>query len=324
MGRTKLILVILCCISILACKVSERTTEKIVGEGRILIHSVVSDVGSQTVKGELVDIATGEGVSYAFISLSNEASGTIDHLVNSDGKFDFNQVAEGLYTLEINTQDGMYQPITTQLKIVPGRDLTLTIKMAERVIQVEKPVIYLYPEYRQEVSVRMEYEGTLTCTYPAYPEDGWTVTADPDGTLHDEIGMEYYALYWEGRPDNLMLPTDGLVVPGSETAAFLEEKLAFFGLSRREANEFIMYWLPRMEGHPYNLIHFADGPKGGLAKLNIDPAPETLIRVMMLTQPLQSAVDFPLQDISGMSKIRHGFTVVEWGGSEVRVIREEN
>mgnify|MGYP000158188962 CR=1 FL=1 len=40
----------------------------------------------------------------------------------------------------------------------------------------EKPVIYLYPEQAQEVSVRLDYYGRLTDTIPAYG-DGWKVTA---------------------------------------------------------------------------------------------------------------------------------------------------
>ena len=36
----------------------------------------------------------------------------------------------------------------------------------------EKPVIYLYPEEETEVSVTLDYDGTLTATWPTY-EDGW-------------------------------------------------------------------------------------------------------------------------------------------------------
>ena len=31
----------------------------------------------------------------------------------------------------------------------------------------EKPVIYLYPEEETEVTVKLDYNGTLTSTYPA-------------------------------------------------------------------------------------------------------------------------------------------------------------
>ena len=61
-----------------------------------------------------------------------------------------------------------------------------------------KPVIYLYPEQETTVSVSLDYAGTLIATYPAY-ENGWTVTAEPDGTLYDENGNEYSYLFWEAR-----------------------------------------------------------------------------------------------------------------------------
>lgn len=60
-----------------------------------------------------------------------------------------------------------------------------------------KPVIYLYPEKETEVTVKFNYAGELTCTYPAY-NDGWKVCASPDGTLTDADGQTYNYLYWEG------------------------------------------------------------------------------------------------------------------------------
>lgn len=51
-------------------------------------------------------------------------------------------------------------------------------------VPAAKPVIYLYPEEETQVSVRLDFDGELTSTYPSY-EDGWTVDASPDGTLTD-------------------------------------------------------------------------------------------------------------------------------------------
>ena len=44
---------------------------------------------------------------------------------------------------------------------------------------------------------------------------------------------------------------------GEDTAKFLEGALAELGLTEKEANTFIMYWLPQMENNPYNVISFA-------------------------------------------------------------------
>ena len=109
-----------------------------------------------------------------------------------------------------------------------------------------KPVAYLYPQTETEITVRLDYDGELTCTYPAY-EDGWTVSARPDGTLTDKNGQTYRYLYWEGISETEYDFTSGFCVPGSGTAEFLEDALARLGLNRAEANEFIIYWLPLMQ-----------------------------------------------------------------------------
>lgn len=52
-----------------------------------------------------------------------------------------------------------------------------------------------------------------------------------------------------------------------------------------------------------------------IAKLEITPAPDTLLRVFMAFYPSEEAVDIPAQEITPCQ--RQGFTVVEWGGSQV-------
>ena len=178
-----------------------------------------------------------------------------------------------------------------------------------------KPVIYLYPEAEAAVTVQLDYDGQLTCTYPAYG-DGWTVTARPDGTLTDGSGQTYNYLYWEGVDHAECDFSQGFCVPGGETAAFLEDALARLGLTRREANEFIVYWLPRMEQNPYNLISFQTDAYTDHARLTITPEPDSVLWAFMAWKPLEAPVELPAQDLPVFS--RSGFAVVEWGGSEVR------
>lgn len=177
-----------------------------------------------------------------------------------------------------------------------------------------KPVIYLYPEETTDVSVELTLDGKLTTVYPAY-HDGWQVTAQPDGTLTDSSGREYYCLYWEAESDVKYDLSKGFCIPGSQTAAFLEDALAKLGLTEREANEFIIYWLPLMQENAYNRIAFQTEVYESHAKLTVDPAPDTLIRVFMAWQGLDAPVEIPPQILTAPA--RTGFTVVEWGGSEV-------
>lgn len=182
-------------------------------------------------------------------------------------------------------------------------------------MQDMKPVIYLYPEEKTPVTVRLDYDGELSCTYPAY-DGGWSVTASPDGTLTDENGQSYNYLYWEGVSDNEYDLSRGFCVAGEDTAAFLEDALARLGFTRREANEFIVYWLPRMEQNPYNLIAFQSAAYTDHARLSISPAPESVLRVFMAWQPLDDPLEIQPQELPPFE--RSGFTVVEWGGAEIK------
>ena len=98
----------------------------------------------------------------------------------------------------------------------------------------EKPVLYLYPEEETEVTVTLDFDGTLTSTYPDYG-DGWTVTARPGGTLTDPAtGREYYCLFWEGITDAEYDFSTGFCVAGEDTAAFLEQITSGYPLDRTD------------------------------------------------------------------------------------------
>ncbi|HIY07000.1 MAG TPA: hypothetical protein H9844_07990 [Candidatus Evtepia faecigallinarum] len=70
-----------------------------------------------------------------------------------------------------------------------------------------------------------------------------------------------------------------------------------------------------MQDNPYNLICFQDTAYTGSARLTIDPAPDTLLRVFMAWKPLDEPIQLPAQTLTAPQ--RTGFTVVEWGGAEL-------
>ena len=178
-----------------------------------------------------------------------------------------------------------------------------------------KPVIYLYPEQETDVTVQLDHDGPLTATYPAY-EAGWNIHAKPDGTLIDpETGRMYYCLFWEGVTETEYDFSEGFCVAGADMADFLEQALAVLGLTEREANEFLIYWLPRMEQNEYNLISFQSEAYTDHACLSIQPEPDTVIRVFMAYKPVENEQEIPEQTLAAPE--RSGFAVVEWGGCEL-------
>ena len=185
-------------------------------------------------------------------------------------------------------------------------------------VAAAKPVIYLYPEKETDVHVELELtEADLSTTYPKY-DNGWDLTAYPDGTLLNKAdGTHHRYLFWDA--DNCRTRFDyskGFCVAGEDTESFLKEKLTYMGLTEEEMNEFIVYWLPRMEHNTYNLISFQGNTYTDTAKLNITPTPDSICRIFMAYVPLEKPVDVEPQQLDTFE--RKGFTVVEWGGNEVR------
>ncbi len=216
---------------------------------------------------------------------------TADSLVKQEGTYDFAD----------NTVTYTYR-LDTVIAISP-----------ESISYPEKPVIYLYPEAETEVTVTVDFKGDFTVTIPPY-ENGWTVTASPDGTLTDKDGKTYPYLFWEGITEVILPIDEGFCVKGEDTEAFLLDILPRLGLIEQEYSEFIDYWLPRMEGNPYNVITFQTDAYEALAPLTVSPAPDAVLRVFMSFRASETPVELPQQEIESFT--RHGFTVVEWGGEE--------
>ena len=181
---------------------------------------------------------------------------------------------------------------------------------------VYKPIIYLYPEEEMNVQVKFDKEHLLTHVYPKY-NNGWTVFAKSNGDLVDlNTGRSQYCLYYESL-GGYEMTNEGFVVKGEDTISFLEEKLAVLGLSEREANEFIIYWLPKLESNNYNYIRFATMEEiENNMGLDIMPQPDSLIRVVMVFKGLEEPIEVNEQVLTTPERV--GFTVVEWGGTEIK------
>ena len=263
-------------------------------------NEVVRYSNSLTVREDNLKLYLGPNESYDCIA-DIPAGTRIRELgyMRNDGKW--------LYT-EYNGQNGW-------IKIVKEDGFSPTINY-EAV--AAKPVIYLYPEQETDVHVELELtEAELSTTYPKY-NNGWDVTAYPDGSLLNMAdGTHHKYLFWDALNCRTRFDfSEGFCVAGSDAESFLKEKLTYMGLTEEEMNEFIVYWLPRMEHNKYNLIAFQGNAYTNSAKLSISPNPDSLLRVFMTYVPLDDAVDIQPQQLETFE--RKGFTVVEWGGSEIK------
>lgn len=182
---------------------------------------------------------------------------------------------------------------------------------------VYKPMLYVYPTEDMDLTIKLKNDNLITYSYPKYNNE-WRVHATVDSNLYDyETGRNYYALFWEGIDNNIYDMNEGFIVAGKDTVKFLEEKLSILGLNNKEINEFIVYWLPKMEDNKYNYIRFrTEDEINTYMPIEFSSNPDTLIRVYMDFKGLDKKVNIKEQKLTSVS--REGFTVVEWGGRELK------
>lgn len=182
---------------------------------------------------------------------------------------------------------------------------------------IDKPIIYLYPTEKENISVILWNTENLLHTYPKYDSNKWwNVIAQPNWELKDlDSGRKLYALYREWESETETNFDEGFVVAWKDIIPFLEEKLEILWLNEREVEEFIVYWLPQMEWNEWNLIRFETIEEQNMnMPLIITPKPNTIIRVMMDWNAIDKPIEIPEQELITPERI--WFTVVERWGSK--------
>ena len=177
---------------------------------------------------------------------------------------------------------------------------------------VYKPVLYLYPKQQANVTVTFKHPENLLTTYPKY-ETSWEVTANPDGSIYDKNNKYYYALYWDEKNTTKETFTEGFYVTKENAIEFLETTLTKIGLTRREQNEFIMYWLPILEKNEKSIVNYTlTEERQKENELIIEPKPDSLLRIVINIKQVDKKVNIKEQTLPTFT--RKGYTAVEWGG----------
>jgi len=81
-----------------------------------------------------------------------------------------------------------------------------------------------------------------------------------------------------------------------------------------------MYWLPKLENNPYNVISFQTTNYQDAFVLDVSPVPDTVIRINMAFYGTDEYVEMEPQDLASMNpslEEREGLVLVEWGGENI-------
>lgn len=189
---------------------------------------------------------------------------------------------------------------------------------------VDKPVIYLYSDDDLEARVQLKTDLELTFTYPMLEDDSWSVNVTSNG-LGSNNGRVYPYLFWEAKTEVLDYQRNddalvGELILKDTVISYLESKLSNFGLNSTEQTDFITYWGPKMSNYEYVITQFnLDEVVEEMAALDVSPIPESKRRVFMLFTGFDYKPSIELENPASNLKSfnRTGFTLLEWGGTEV-------
>lgn len=190
-------------------------------------------------------------------------------------------------------------------------------------LEVDKPVIYLYSPEPVDAEVRFSCKGDLTFTYPEY-NAGWNVRVNGKKLTDLSTQKSYPYLFWEAQTTDLRFKRSedgnilGCVIQTDSAVSFLENSLQALGLNETEATDFITFWGPQLIKEPYALVQFwvDDELNSGISDLQITPRPDALRRVYMLFKPYEFDPGIETTGQSFDAFERKGFTALEWGGTQ--------
>ena len=192
-------------------------------------------------------------------------------------------------------------------------------------LEVDKPVIYLYSDSVEQVTLELEFPGELTFTYPLY-EDVWDVTVEGNELTEKRTGRSYPYLFWEGELEELQFKTEEDQIPGAwvsreEVIPFLEEALENLGLNSSEKADFITFWGPRMCVYDHVFAQFlVDSEYDALigetkTSENVESKRSVYLLFAGTNTDMGAAIKGHSQFFNGFQ--RKGVTLLEWGGSEL-------
>jgi hypothetical protein len=187
-------------------------------------------------------------------------------------------------------------------------------------IMTFKPVIYLYSESLITANLQLNPSGKFTFTYPIIENNSWKLKVSEKGISH--IGKTYPYLFYETENEDMNFSytereLTGHVSSKDEVIPYLERSLTEMGLTQKEQTDFITFWAPRMVQNEQVFIQFwIDEDYDQVATLSITPQPESMKRIYIVYAPIVNNVPV-YKEQTFESFTRKGFTVIEWGGSEL-------
>ncbi|MCK4339895.1 MAG: carboxypeptidase regulatory-like domain-containing protein [Candidatus Cloacimonetes bacterium] len=239
----------------------------------------------------------------------------IDSVISdNDGNFQFENVRTGSHCVYASAIDTSYgSPVyASKSCFCNGKDLCNLDTLFLTCLEVFKPAIYIYPEEECQFQVKLILKNStiITKSIPEY-NSPWNVFVEKSG----RIDNKYDYLFYEASIKIMSSANwrTGWCIPQKNLKIELNDLLLKIGLNKQETNEFLDYWLKRLQVYKYyKIFPVVNQQLDKLVELKITPPPKTIFRIWLFFQGCVNWDELPSPQINDF--IREGTTVIEWGG----------
>ena len=175
---------------------------------------------------------------------------------------------------------------------------------------VYKPNIYIYPTEKTELVVKINFPigGELETTIPEYG-NGWNITVDTTGIINDV----YTYLFYESNQPDVWQRNYGWFVNSENLDSFFRANLSEYGFKGHEIDDFINYWIPRLDSFS-NYAIYPQTKKliDEVIRLEFSIQPDRILRLFYVIDRQDQSPE-KLKEPTIESFARKGYFVTEWG-----------
>ena len=178
-------------------------------------------------------------------------------------------------------------------------------------VVVYKPNIYIYPLEQTELNITLYFPkgGNIITSIPEY-QNGWRISVEPDGWINDS----FYYLFYESRQPDVWQQNEGWMVEKNQLENFFVENLTEYGFAGREIQDFIDYWIPRLNNSEYYIIYpQTQEVIKTVIELDCSAEPDNLMRLFYLIQESYASKRVIPEPQIDHTFERSGFFITEWG-----------
>ena len=175
---------------------------------------------------------------------------------------------------------------------------------------VYKPNIYIYPDQNLQLDVTINFPlgGEIINSIPQY-NNCWKINVDTNGLINNE----YTYLFYESKQPDVWQTSKGWIVTASEIESFFRENMDAYGYEGKEIDDFIEYWIPRLNFYKYysicpQTIELIED----VILLDFSREPDHILRLFYLVEGSdimpEELIEPVIDDFTRM-----GYFAVEWG-----------